>query len=411
MPAPTSTGGRVFVSAHGLMGTAPERPTLRLMYARGDAERRRLPARSDVLIAGGFCCVSLLQVAVEPIAGPAVSVLVALVSTVPLAWRRVFPATAALTGSVIWLVPTPHGFLLLGFVIAALLYFAVGAGVAPMWRLLAVTGAGVVLGVVSTLLGPEDPPVAIGTALAVAGPAVAGRLVAHSRAQNERLRELTAELVRERAAAEQVAVAEERARIARELHDVIGHEVTVIALQADAAAAALAKAPERAAAPVDAIRSSAAEALAEMRRVVDLLRRPGEPDDLHPQPGLADLAALVEAARAVGSRVDLVLRPPVTPLPPSLQLAAYRLVQEALTNAHRHAPGSSVHVRIEADAHCLVVEVVSHGGRVRGAAGGGHGLVGMRERVRMHGGDLEAGPTADGFAVTARLPLTLPAAP
>lgn len=364
-----------------------------------------------MLIAGGFCSVSLLQVAVEPIASVAVSVLVALWSTLPLAWRRIFPATAALGGSVIWLVPTQHGFLFLGFVIAALLYFSVGMGVAPLWRLLAVTGAGVVLGVVATLLGPEDPPVAIGAALAVAGPAVAGRLVAHSRAQNDRLRELTAELVRERATAEQVAVAEERARIARELHDVIGHEVTVIALQADAAAAALAKAPERAAAPVDAIRSSAADALEEMRRVVDLLRRPGETDDLHPQPGLADLTALVDGARVLGSRVDLVLDPPGHALSPGLQLAVYRLVQESLTNAHRHAPGSSVRVLVQADAHCLLVEVLSSGGRAGRAVAGGHGLVGMRERVRMHGGRLETGPTADGFAVTARLPLDLPVSP
>lgn len=393
------------------MDNRPTRPTLRLVYSRGDAGQRRLPARSDVLVAGGFCAVSLLQVAVEPIASTAVSVLVALWSTLPLAWRRIFPATAALTGSVIWLVPTPHGFLLLGFVVAALLYFAVGTGVTPLWRLLAVTGAGVVLAVVSTLLGPEDPPVAIGAALAVAGPAVAGRLVAHSRAQNERLRELTGELVRERAAGERAAVAEERARVARELHDVIGHEVTVIALQADAATAALAKAPERAAAPIAAIRTSAAEALAEMRRVVDLLRRPGELDDLHPQPGLADLPALVDDARATGARVELALRLPDDPPLPSLQLAVYRLVQESLTNAARHAPGSSVRIRVAEDGHCLLVEVVNSGGRTGQAPGGGHGLVGMRERVRMHGGRLETGPTADGFAVTARLPLTLPAAP
>ena len=117
--------------------------------------------------------------------------------------------------------------------------------------------------------------------------------------QTALLEELTARLVQERATAERAAVAEERARIARELHDVIGHEVTVIALQADAAAAALARAPERAAAPVEAIRRSAAEALTEMRRVVGMLRA-AEEEDLRPQPGLDDVAELVEHARAAG---------------------------------------------------------------------------------------------------------------
>lgn len=390
------------------MATGGFRPTLPLV----DPFRRRaaLPEPSDAALAGGFLALSLAQITVAPIAGPAVSVLVALGATLPLAWRRIAPATAALAGSLIWLVPTPQGFLLLGFVIAALLYFSVGTGVAPLWRFLSVTGTGVVISVVATLLGPEDPPVAIGAALAVAGPAATGRLVAHQRAQNVRLRELTEELVRERATAEQVAVAEERARIARELHDVIGHQVTVIALQADAAAAALRRAPERAAAPVDAIRHAAAETLAEMRRVVQLLRRPGEVEELHPQPGLSDLTTLVEGARVVGSRVGLVLRPPAVLLPASLQLSVYRLVQEALTNAHRHAPGSAVQVRVEGEADCLLVEVLSNGGRPARIRGGGHGLVGMQERVRMHGGRLQTGPTADGFAVTARLPLALPAA-
>nr|WP_239521895.1 histidine kinase [Geodermatophilus sabuli] len=264
-----------------------------------------------------------------------------------------------------------------------------------------------------TLLGPEAPPTAIGSALVVAGPAAAGRLVAHQRAQTERLRTLTAELVHERAAAERAAAAEERTRIARELHDVIGHEVTVIALQADAAAAALAKAPERAAAPVAAIRSAAAETLAEMRRVVGLLRGPADDgtEDLRPQPGLADLAALADAARAAGTPVELCFRPPAGHPPQSLQVTVYRVVQEAITNAQRHAPGSSVRIRVAADGDVLCIEVSSSGGRRGGPPGGGHGLVGMRERVRLHGGRLVAEPTADGFAVSARLPLVLQGAP
>ena len=384
-----------------------------LTLRRVDRVRRQqfLPRWGDVVLAGAFLAVSLAQVLVEPIAGPLTSLAVAVGSSLPLAWRRAAPSAAALAGSAIWLVPTPRGFLFLGFVMAVLLFFSVGVHTRDVRRVLLVTGFGVTVGIVAVLSGPQEPPVAGTAVLAVVAPAAAGRLVAHQRAQTALLRDLTEQLVRERAGAEQAAAAEERTRIARELHDVIGHEVTVIALQADAAAAALEKAPERAAAPVAAIRGAAAEALHEMRRVVDLLRRPDDVDDLHPQPGLADLAALVEAARAAGAEVDLALRLPAYPPPQGLQVTAYRLVQEALTNARRHASGSRIRVRIDSTDDCLCVEVVSTGGRTARAAGGGHGLIGMRERVRMHGGRLETGPTADGFAVTARLPLALPAAP
>jgi signal transduction histidine kinase len=390
------------------MADGPARPTLPPV----DPSRRRpaLPPWSDVVLAGAFLAVSLAQVAVEPIAGPGTSVLVAVGSTVPLAWRRVAPSAAALAGTAVWLVPTPRGFLFLGFVMAVLLFFSVGAHTKDLRRILLVTAFGVTVGIVAVLNSPQEPAVAGGAVLAVAAPAVAGRLVAHQRTQTARLRELTAELVRERAAAERTAVAEERARIARELHDVIGHEVSVIALQADAAAAALAKAPERAAAPVATIRSAAATALTEMRRVVGLLRDDGE-EERHPQPGLADLVDLVGAARASCTDVSLDLHPPREPLPPGLQLTVYRVVQEALTNARRHAPGSAVRVRIEASRDALCLEVSSTGGRAVRSPGGGHGLIGMRERVRMHGGDLRTGPTRDGFAVVARLPLAVEAAP
>ena len=365
------------------------------------------PPRVDVAVAAVFLVASLVQVLLEPIASPAASVLVAVGSTLPLAVRRVFPTAAALAQTAVWLVPTHDGFLFLGYVIGVLVFYALGAYSSRLWRVVAVTVLASGVGVVMTLLGPEPSPAAIGAVLVVAGPALAGRLVAHQHAQNARLRELTEELVHERAAAERAAVAEERTRIARELHDVIGHEVTVIALQADAAAAALAKAPERARVPVETIRAAAAETLTEMRRVVGLLRGPAEDDgeDLRPQPGLADLPALAERARAAGAEVLLDLRLPAHPPAQSLQVAIYRVVQEALTNARRHAPGSTVRVHVGHDADALCVEVVSSGGRRATAPGGGHGVVGMRERVRMHGGRFTAEPTDDGFAVTARLPL------
>jgi signal transduction histidine kinase len=373
--------------------------------------RPAVPPRGDVVLAAVFLLLSLVQVLVAPIASPAVSVLVAVVSTVPLAGRRAWPSAAALVGTAVWLIPTPGGYLLLGYVVAVLLFYSLGAHDPVRWRVVTVTAVAVLISVVGTLLGPDVWQASIGAALAVAAPTAAGVLVAEHRAQNARLRELTEQLVHERAAAERAAAAEERTRIARELHDVIGHEITVIALQADAAAAALARAPERAVVPVDRIREAAARTLTEMRRVVGLLRDPDEGDgELRPQPGLAEIPDLVQEARAGGMDVDLSLCLPAAPPPPSLQLAAFRVVQEALTNARRHAPGAAVRVRVDGDGPALDVEVHSGVGVPdRSVDGGGHGLVGMRERVRMHGGTLSAGAVPDGFLVRARLPLPVEA--
>jgi signal transduction histidine kinase len=370
----------------------------------------RRPPRADVVLAATALVLSLGQIAVQPIATPLLSGVIALGSAVPLAWRRIYPIAGALVMTAVWLIPTT-GFLLLGYVVAAVLFFSVGAYASRTWAVIAVSVVASAVGVVVTLLGPEAEPAAIGAVLVVVGPVVAGRLVAHQRRQTALLEELTSRLVQERATAERAAVAEERSRIARELHDVIGHEVTVIALQADAAAAALTKAPERAAAPVEAIRRSATEALAEMRRVVGMLRA-AEEEDLHPQPGLDDVAALVEQSRAAGARIAFTLQPPARATHASVELAAYRLVQEALTNARRHAPGAAVDVRIVGDHAAVLVEVVNTGSPMIPAPRAdrdGFGLVGMRERVRMLGGRLDAGPVdGGGYALTARLPLELP---
>jgi signal transduction histidine kinase len=167
---------------------------------------------------------------------------------------------------------------------------------------------------------------------------------------------------------------------------------------------------------VAAIRRSATEALAEMRRVVGMLRA-AEEEDLRPQPGLDDVTALVEQSRAAGTRVELTLQPPVRATHASVELAAYRLVQEALTNARRHAPGAPVDVRILGDDAAVLVEVVNRPSGVvpaprRSGDGSGLGLVGMRERVRLLGGRLDAGPVdGGGYALTARLPLELPEFP
>ena len=178
---------------------------------------------------------------------------------------------------------------------------------------------------------------------AVVLPVLAGRLVRHHRAQTHQLQQLTAELEHERERTAQMAVAEERARIARELHDVVAHGLSVIAIQADGAEAALEKDPELARKPLQAIRRSAEEALGEMRRLLGVLREADTDADLAPQPGLAQLPALVERARAAGLPVTLHVEGTPRPLHASLDLSAFRIVQEALTNVHKHAAGRAGH--------------------------------------------------------------------
>lgn len=207
----------------------------------------------------------------------------------------------------------------------------------------------------------------------------------------------------EREAAQQVALAasDERARIAREMHDVVAHGLSMIVVQADGARYAARRDPEVATTALEAIAATGRESLTEMRRMLGLLRS-GEGTELRPQPGLADLAGLV-----VGEDVEAVLPDPATPVPDGTALTAYRVVQEALTNVRRHAgPGARVQVRVSvADEVAVLVE---DDGRGAAAANDGHGLglAGMRERVAVHGGTVEAGPRAGGgWRVAARIPL------
>ncbi|WP_456094109.1 sensor histidine kinase [Nonomuraea glycinis] len=201
-----------------------------------------------------------------------------------------------------------------------------------------------------------------------------------------------------------MAAAAERARIARELHDVVAHNVSVMVVQADGAGYAIDGDPEQARLAVRTISKTGREALAEMRRLVGVLRE-GESTDYTPQPGLAQLAELVRGA-GVPAGLEVVGTP--AELPEGKQLAVYRIVQEALTNALKHGgPGVRALVELRYSMFELVVRVTDDGrGAAAAPASGGHGLVGMRERVTMYGGAVTAGPLAGGgFEVLARLPV------
>ncbi|HEX9993067.1 MAG TPA: histidine kinase [Acidimicrobiales bacterium] len=202
------------------------------------------------------------------------------------------------------------------------------------------------------------------------------------------------------------AVADERVRLARELHDVTAHHVSVIAVQAEAGQALLPDRPERAAEVLEGIATSAREALGELRRLLGVLREDSAAGgDRVPQPGLGALPALVDQVRAAGLPVDLRVEGDAQPVPAAVDVSAYRIVQEGLTNVLRHAGPCSAAVVVRYEPGAVALEVADDGAGPPSGDGDGLGLVGMRERAAMIGGHLEAGPRpGGGFAVRARLP-------
>ncbi len=205
------------------------------------------------------------------------------------------------------------------------------------------------------------------------------------------------------------AVLVERTRIARELHDVVAHHMSLIAVQAETAPYRLSDLPESAIAEFGALSGVAREALADMRRLLGVLRQ-DQPAGLAPQPQLSDLPALVDAARRAGVSVELSAPPALEQVPSGVAVCAYRIVQESLSNASQHAPGATVAVSVGHDAGAVRLRVANGPGGPadpsRAEPGSGHGLTGMRERVALLGGSLSAGPSAGGgFVVSAVLPL------
>ena len=234
------------------------------------------------------------------------------------------------------------------------------------------------------------------------------------RAFYQGLEERATQLERERDANAQVAAAAERARIARELHDVVAHNVSVMVVQADGAGFALDNEPERARQALADISRTGRQALAEMRRLLGVLRSSGARSTISPLPGMSQLGDLLAQTRRAGLEVSMTVSGPARSFPAGIDLAAYRVVQEALTNVRKHAgPAARAAVAVRYGHAELSLEISDDG---RGAAahsdGGGHGLTGMRERVGMYGGTLETGPRpGGGFRVLARIPVAPSADP
>ncbi|HXD59060.1 MAG TPA: sensor histidine kinase, partial [Thermoleophilaceae bacterium] len=242
---------------------------------------------------------------------------------------------------------------------------------------------------------------------AATGLALAAGLYVHTRhAYVEGLRDRAARAERERELLASQAVAEERVRIARELHDVVAHNVSLMVVQAQAVGAVSHDERERGA--LDQIAALGRQGLAEMHRMLGVLR-PGDDDveaELAPQPGVDDVEGLVRHARGAGFDVALAVEGEPRPLPQGVDLSAYRIVQEALTNVVRHSGGSRADVSIHYCPGALELSVVDDGRGPASNGSGGHGLVGMRERVSLFGGELATGPGPQGrgYAVRAVLP-------
>jgi signal transduction histidine kinase len=235
---------------------------------------------------------------------------------------------------------------------------------------------------------------------------VAGSALRQREAQAAAAEARAAIAEREREAAARVAVAEERARIARELHDVVAHAVSVMVLQVGAVRHGLPDGLVRDRTALQGVEETGRGALAEMRRLVGAMRRDGDQVDLAPQPGLGSLDGLLDEVRRAGLPVRLRVDGEAFPLPPTLDLSAYRIVQEGLTNALKHAHARQADVVVTYDPGELRIDVRDDG---RGSAAGdglGHGLLGIQERVKIYGGDMSAGAgPGGGFLLSTRLPL------
>ncbi|MGV9263463.1 sensor histidine kinase [Kitasatospora sp. NPDC003701] len=367
-------------------------------------------SRNDALVAGGACALNLLSYAFfDDPEGPhevsAVGFLLVALGAVPLLARRSHPVAAlaavlALDATAAVTIPLPSHF---GAVLVVALFSVARA--CP-GRVTAVAAAATVLVTMLSQAGSRLSHAQTALTTSLSTLIVVGTALAVNRWQQQVA--ANRQLLADR------AVADERRRIARELHDIVAHHITTMQLMAGGARANLAR-PEVVRDALVTLESSGRLALREMRQLLDVLRAGDEPETAPPlpQPGADDLDRLVGESCAAGLPTELSVRGPRRPLPPTVGLTVFRIAQEALTNARKYAGPARACVILTYRQDLVTVEVRDDGGGApplegSSAAGpGGYGLIGMRERVALHGGTLVVGPQADGgFAVLAELPLT-----
>jgi len=328
-------------------------------------------------------------------------------SSVALLWRRSRPlvvVAATLAASIVWdVIGLAYGPSL------AILVSVYGVGrYVEEQRISFVAVIAALITVVADDLIEGEPVSTMGLSLALVFlPWYGGRRIRARRQYLALLEERAEYLERERVAEARRAVDEERSRIARELHDVVAHRVSLITVQAGAAQTVAASDPERAIRAMESVEEAGREALNELRQVLGVLRADEEPEALGPMLGLADIPALVSEMNGAGMGVSLSSEGAPADLPAGVDLASYRIVQEALTNVLKHAgPDPEPEVRLSTNDQMLTIEVTDRGSGSSTLPGSGHGLVGMRERAALLGGTFEAGPRlGGGFRIMARLPL------
>jgi signal transduction histidine kinase len=378
--------------------------------------RRGGPLSVDGVVAVVACIACELELALsDNIEGPAwVNAVAAAGVTLPVAWRRPFPLAAplvmiafitgqeALNGDLIENTVTPVVTLPLAMYSMGVLLdrrrALLGFGVAQV-----LTWIAVILQMDRTVDG------LIFALMLIGGPFLVGRIVNARMELAAHLREKAARLERDQQERARLAVAEERARIAREMHDVVAHNLSVMVVQSSAAKRMISRNPERASEALASVEKTGREALAEMRRMLDMLRGDEEKAALAPQPSIDQLDTLLDRAREAGLDVDLEVEGERRRVQSSVDLSCFRIVQEALSNTIEHADAEHAHVRLRYGREAVEVDVTDDGRGVPARDpdnGRGHGLLGMRERVAMLGGSLEAGYRAGGgFEVRATLPL------
>jgi len=377
---------------------------------------RRAPSGLDWLVALALGIIALLELQSGVFPGPVgVAAVAQLAAIVPVAFRRVAPLAAiAISTAAILTSGVAYGLGNSAADVATLLLLVYSVGRHTRGRRLLVGAAFALLFAAEPSIAGQTKPsewavnfiidggaLGLGVALRVQTERSIALAVAADRAR--RMQEATA----------QAAVHEERARIARELHDVVAHNVGLIVLQAGGARSVLATNPERARTALRQVEETGRQTLTEMRHLVGILRE-DEYEARQPLPRLERLPVLIDEARVGGLTVDLAVEGSPVELPAGLELAAYRLIEEALTNVRKHAPTSHVWVRLCYEPDRLRIEVSDDGGSTgaaaaaaRHAADPGHGLIGMRERVQVYGGRMQTRTMpGGGFRVEATLPLS-----
>jgi signal transduction histidine kinase len=385
-----------------------------------DASRRALdPERALVALAVFFALAQLTEAALSHHAGVrAVTLAFAVLTPVPLAFAWRAPLASLLAVDLLFLLDAVLGGRLLNASEVAAFLCVVGiflVGLRASTRDLVVAGVAAVglltaTSVLEGVSGDMVSGIAWVTIVPVGIPALAGRVLRSRNALNRRLDDQAREIESNRAEREAAAVLDERTRIARELHDVVAHDVSVMLVQAAAAKRTVPADPERARVAIAAVEDTGREALGELRRLLGVLRRGDEELALAPQPSLVRIGALVERMRATGLPVELEVAGDPVHLPPGVDAAAFRIVQEALVNVARHAAATRALVRVDYEPEAVEL-VVSDDGRGDGPIRDGRGLVNLRERVALYGGELRAGRRRPrGFELRARLPVGEPAA-